>query len=179
MPRMPSRPGASAAIFRANRLSAFGPVPSEDDVVRSLLDATLPLMQAPPVNLGVICEWLGIEVYTQPCHSFGALFIVREGKGILLVNSAMAQGRARFSIAHELGHLLLRHDPVGRIGDPRDPVQERQADRFASELLMPASLLRHDRDSLSLSTLCRRYRVSQQAMRIRLERLGCEPVPMR
>ena len=144
-------------------------MPFGDDVVQSLLDATLPLMQAPPVNLGVICRWLGIEVYAQPCRAFGALFLLREGRGVLLVNSSLPQGRARFSIAHELGHLLLRHNPLGRIGEPRDPDQERQADRFASELLMPESLLREDCDKLSFEALCRRYRVSRQAMRIRLE----------
>ena len=107
-------------------------MPFGDDAVRSLLDATLPLMQAPPVNLGVICRWLGIEVYAQPCRAFGALFLLREGRGVLLVNSSLPQGRARFSIAHELGHLLLRHNPLGHIGGPRDPDQERQADRFGS-----------------------------------------------
>ena len=122
-------------------------MPFGDDAVRSLLDATLPLMQAPPVNLGVICRWLGIEVYAQPCRAFGALFLLRGGRGVLLVNSSLPQGRARFSIAHELGHLLLRHNPLGRIGEPRDPDQERQADRFASELLMPESLMyRADRE---------------------------------
>nr|WP_315103244.1 ImmA/IrrE family metallo-endopeptidase [uncultured Fretibacterium sp.] len=144
-------------------------MPFGDDVVQSLLDATLPLMQAPPVNLGVICRWLGIEVYAQPCRAFGALFLLREGRGVLLVNSSLPQGRARFSIAHELGHLLLRHNPLGRIGEPRDPDQERQADRFASELLMPESLLREDCEKLPFEVLCRRYRVSRQAMRIRLE----------
>ena len=147
-------------------------MPFGDDAVRSLLDATLPLMQAPPVNLGVICRWLGIEVYAQPCRAFGALFLLREGRGVLLVNSSLPQGRARFSIAHELGHLLLRHNPLGRIGEPRDPDQERQADRFASELLMPESLLREDCDKLSFEALCRRYRVSRQAMRIRLENVA-------
>ena len=147
-------------------------MPFGDDAVQSLLDATLPLMQAPPVNLGVICRWLGIEVYAQPCHAFGALFLLREGRGVLLVNSSLPQGRARFSIAHELGHLLLRHNPLGRIGEPRDPDQERQADRFASELLMPESLLREDCEKLPFEALCRRYRVSRQAMRIRLESMA-------
>ena len=64
-------------------------MPFGDDAVRSLLDATLPLMQAPPVNLGVICRWLGIEVYAQPCRAFGALFLLRGGRGVLLINSSL------------------------------------------------------------------------------------------
>ena len=147
-------------------------MPFGDDVVQSLLDATLLLMQAPPVNLGVICRWLGIEVYAQPCRAFGALFLLREGRGVLLVNSSLPQRRARFSIAHELGHLLLCHNPLGHIGGPRDSDQERQADRFASELLMPEALLRKDCEKLLFEALCRRYRVSRQAMRIRLENVA-------
>ena len=154
-------------------------MPSRDVVVRSLLRATLPLMQAPPVNLGVICRWLGIEVYTQPCRAFGALFLAGKDRSVLLVNSSLSQGRARFSVAHELGHLLLRHEPVVRIGEPRNSRQEREADRFASELLIPASLIREDFPGMSLDALCRRYRVSRQAMRIRLEGVGWAGSPER
>lgn len=159
----------SAAIFsgQARRRVLCG-----EGALQSLLNATLPLMQAPPVNLGVICRWLGIEVYAQPCHAFGALLLAGKDRWVILVNASLSQGRARFSIAHELGHLLLRHNPLGGIGEPRNPDQERQADRFASELLMPAALLREDCRSFSFEALCRRYRVSRQAMRIRLDRIA-------
>ncbi len=40
--------------------------------------------------------------------------------------------RHRFTAAHELGHLLLHGDTA-----PGDPVQEKEADRFAAELLTP------------------------------------------
>ena len=43
--------------------------------------------------------------------------------------------RRRFTQAHELGHILLDH-----VGD--GPQQEREADRFASALLMPAPVIR-------------------------------------
>ena len=39
-----------------------------------LLASTLPFIKAPLVNLGIICEHLGIEVYTMPCDAFGAMF---------------------------------------------------------------------------------------------------------
>ena len=109
MPQMRLRPGASAAISSARTdrlLPAENLMPNGDVAVRSLLNATLPLMQAPPINLGVICRWLGIEVYSQPCHAFGALFLAGKGRSILLVNSSQPQGRARFSVAHELGRFL-------------------------------------------------------------------------
>ena len=66
-----------------------------------LLDATLPLMgKAPPVNLGVICDWLEIEVYTSSCDAFGAMFVRRDGKNFMMVNDRQPQGRLRFSIVY-------------------------------------------------------------------------------
>lgn len=41
--------------------------------------------------------------------------------------------RQRFDVAHELGHLVMHHD-----AEPGGKVAEDQANRFASELLMPA-----------------------------------------
>jgi Zn-dependent peptidase ImmA (M78 family)/transcriptional regulator with XRE-family HTH domain len=76
--------------------------------------------------------------------------------------------RYRFTCAHELGHLLLHPDPIA--GD-RD--QEREADRFAAELLTP----RHEIDPLLPSTvrlarlelLSSRWGVSVQSL---LRRMG-------
>ncbi len=50
--------------------------------------------------------------------------------------SAPPADRYRFSLAHELGHLVLHQSP----GD--SGTQERQADEFASEFLMPARDIR-------------------------------------
>ncbi len=47
--------------------------------------------------------------------------------------------RLRFSMAHELGHLALRHETRSPV---RTSTEERQADLFASCLLMPPPLLR-------------------------------------
>jgi len=42
--------------------------------------------------------------------------------------------RLRFTLAHELGHIVLRHAPD-------DPAAEREADAFASHLLMPRPVI--------------------------------------
>jgi hypothetical protein len=76
--------------------------------------------------------------------------VVRAGDVAYLAIADHAQGtpRARFSIAHELGHHLMHRDvdALERIhGRPRtrgvEHQVERQADRFATELLLPAALL--------------------------------------
>jgi hypothetical protein len=145
---------------------------AEKTAARKLLARTLPLMRTPPVNLGVICECLNIEVYTMPCESFGAAFSCIGGKGCLLVNSRLPQSRLRFSIAHELGHFLLKHEPLTQIGGERSPAVEREADAFASELLLPEELLRADCARYTVPDIVRRYKVSRQALEIRMKTLG-------
>jgi hypothetical protein len=56
----------------------------------------------------------------------------RDGLGppLMLVNLGLAPDRERFTMAHELGHLIMHALP--------EDDQETQADRFASEFLAPA-----------------------------------------
>ena len=137
-----------------------------------LLALALPLMRTPPpVNLGVICDCLNIEVYAMPCKSFGAVFSDSGGRRCLLVNSGLPQGRFRFSIAHELGHFLLNHAPLTYIGEKRSPAIEKEADAFASELLLPEDLLRADCARCTVPDIARRYKVSRQALEIRMNTL--------
>jgi len=57
---------------------------------------------------------------------------------LMLLSPEAPTDRFRFSLAHELGHLLMHHEPGSTT------VQERQADEFASALLMPASVIRQE-----------------------------------
>ena len=49
---------------------------------------------------------------------------------IIFLNSRLPADRVRFSLAHELGHMLMHKVPY--------PEAEEEADQFAAELLMPA-----------------------------------------
>jgi Zn-dependent peptidase ImmA (M78 family) len=61
---------------------------------------------------------------------------------IIFIDSQQPRDRYRFSLAHEIGHLIMHHTP--------HPEQEIEANRFASELLMPTSEITHDFYDLSL-----------------------------
>lgn len=150
-------------------LTEDGRTEAREAAVR-LLEATLSLMDAPPVALCLICRRLDIDVYARPCSAFGAILVEAKGRRIMLVNSSASLERARFSMAHELGHFLLRHRATRQPPMALDERQERQADCFAAELLMPASLLSAEKSGMT--ALCRRYRVSRQAMTFRLRSLG-------
>ena len=55
---------------------------------------------------------------------------------LFLLNASAPADRSRFSVAHEVGHAVL-HDELGA-----SETQEREADEFASELLMPEATIR-------------------------------------
>lgn len=55
---------------------------------------------------------------------------------LFFINKDMPPDRARFSLAHELGHMILHAVPDD------DAVMEAQAHRFAAEFLMPAADIR-------------------------------------
>ena len=80
--------------------------------------------------------------------------------------------------AHEIGHFVLhsgraapeRGGPVNQAGR----AQEREADVFAAELLMPEHLVRQAVLEVGADTAClaSRFEVSEQAISVRLRRLG-------
>ncbi|MEV6537131.1 ImmA/IrrE family metallo-endopeptidase [Streptomyces sp. NPDC051639] len=81
---------------------------------------------------------------------------------LVLVNDHAPGDRCRFSVAHELGHLVMHTEP-GTAGE-----QEKQADAFASEFLMPAADIRRSFtggvDLARLAELKRIWRVSMSAL---------------
>jgi Zn-dependent peptidase ImmA (M78 family) len=81
---------------------------------------------------------------------------------LILVNDHAPGDRCRFSVAHELGHLVMHPEP----GTPSE--QEKQADAFAAEFLMPAADIRQafadGVDLARLAELKRVWRVSMSAL---------------
>lgn len=62
---------------------------------------------------------------------------------LVFINSNQPKDRYRFSLAHEIGHLICHQTP--------HPEQEIEANRFASELLMPTREIKNDFESHSLT----------------------------
>ncbi|MEV6594933.1 ImmA/IrrE family metallo-endopeptidase [Streptomyces acidicola] len=81
---------------------------------------------------------------------------------LVLVNDQAPGDRCRFSVAHELGHLVMHREP----GTSNE--QEKQADAFAAEFLMPAADIRQafadGVDLARLAELKRVWRVSMNAL---------------
>lgn len=140
----------------------------------------------PPINIYKAFSDLTVRVRMTSLNTISGAFIPAsdENRAGTLINASQPADRQRFSAAHELGHCLLGHalagtkqivSPLGRRFSPL----EVEADSFASELLMPVSLLQAEIGKLPRSepldalvyTLADRFLVSFQAMIYRLANL--------
>jgi Zn-dependent peptidase ImmA (M78 family) len=89
----------------------------------------------PLPNLVQLCESKGIRVYTLPpfADAVDAYSIWRDEVPYIFLARRKTSERIRFDLAHELGHLILHS------AEPAETTaQEREADAFASEFLIPA-----------------------------------------
>jgi len=160
---MAQRDGGSAAVERRAQkvIARFG-------------------LTGPPVALEDVCRVLGFTVRVRPFDYVAGLFINDDVFPVIVVNSRERRERQRFTIAHELGHYFLGHgrksfaEPGGRNR------RERDAERFAACLLMPAAWVRHywaayaanyENRSAILADL---FEVSPAALKLRVKELGLE-----
>ena len=92
---------------------------------------------------------------------------------VIFVSHSTPGDRMRFSLAHELGHLVMHTVPPENAAE----VMEKQADRFAAEFLMPSEDvlpdLRHRRlDVARLGALKEYWRVAMTALLGKAKTLG-------
>lgn len=149
----------------------------------------------PPIPVERLARVRGAQVRYEPLDSdLSGMLFREEDRAIIGVNAFHPKSRQRFTIAHELGHLALHEpSPTGVHVDHRFLVRRRdersssatdreeiEANGFAAALLMPASMLEEDlagfevdyEDEELTRRLADRYKVSLQAMTIRLTTLG-------
>src|SRR5277367_5302366 len=100
------------------------------------------------IDLDAIAWTQGAIVNYRPLKSCEARIIGSSKRAVISVNSRSPERRRRFSLAHELGHwhyhrtrILFcdKHDIGNLAGSAISP--ERQADVFASDLILPNFLL--------------------------------------
>ena len=169
-----------------------GPVPLN----RFFEELSLSHVALPGLTVGAVADHLRgdgvpLEDIGEPTAGLaGFLFFAgRVGKAFVRADDILT--RRRFTAAHELGHAVLHRDRMGRyvadatISEADDAATdlEREANRFAAELLMPEEVvLAREAELRSEYRACPRvvlaYRlasellVSREAMRYRLKTLG-------
>jgi Zn-dependent peptidase ImmA (M78 family) len=151
---------------------------------------------APPIPIEDIAIAHGALVARNHFLGYESGFALREsGRWIIGVNTATSPRRQRFTIAHELGHLLLHEgrplitdysvrinsrDETSSMGTDKEEVE---ANAFAAAILMPRNLVwaelkrevetgdASSRDEL-IARLARIFYVSTEAMGYRLVNLS-------
>jgi Zn-dependent peptidase ImmA (M78 family) len=123
------------------------------------------------------------------------MIYVRDGVPIIGVNAIHHPNRQRFTIAHECGHLVMHSAQLSNVvhvdkqfprlmRDSRSAtgtdLMEIQANKFAAALLMPARIFEAEAAGLSidldddapLEELARKFKVSRQAVELRINSLA-------
>ncbi|GJN59197.1 ImmA/IrrE family metallo-endopeptidase [Elizabethkingia anophelis] len=126
------------------------------------------LPKGPIKNLVNTLERQGIVIhfldFNKDLKISGVSFITPAGIPLIIINNSIPNSRKRFTIAHELAHLLM-HYKGSIIGELRD--LEKEADRFASEFLIPEREIKLELFSLTeekLFMLKSYWKVSIQAL---------------
>ncbi len=144
---------------------------------------------SPPVDVEALARALGISVNFEELDSdVSGVMLIEDGSVKVAINAAHHRHRQRFTLAHEIGHVLL-HAKGDRVfvdrrffrnewssrGELREEIE---ANAFAAALLMPKLLIREYVDAESGITdidvfrLATQFAVSEQAMTLRLVKLN-------
>ena len=160
---------------------------ARDAAWRILLDCGVDRL---PVDLNAICRKLKIKVMT---YGQSARIIERANLGqmvprtdgltfyigrtpFVLFDGRMPPARAKFTVAHEVGHIILEHvrpggmTAINREPHPGDAPEERAANQFAARLLAPACVL-WGLDVHTPEEIMALCHVSRQAAQFRADRM--------
>jgi len=149
----------------------------------------------PHIPVEEIAKKLGAQVIKQESDDNHSGMIYSDSHGVIIgVNKEHSENRKRFTIAHEIGHMImhshllegevhidkgfgvrLNRDKRSSLGED---LLEIQANKFAAELLMPKAMIKKDIKDLyvdisrdmdeHIKALAKKYKVSQQAMSFKI-----------
>lgn len=129
-------------------------VPVEKMAARLLMRHNL----TPPYDLeALVLNYATVELHHFPLDADGiTIGIGGEGKPQILINSDSPETRRKFTLAHELGHIIIPWHTgtiVSHLGKIEANAEyrkmESEANQFAAELLLPSSWIRNMEDNFS------------------------------
>jgi Zn-dependent peptidase ImmA (M78 family)/transcriptional regulator with XRE-family HTH domain len=140
--------------------------------IASVVRAHWQLPSGPLHDLTLCVERAGIIVAHSDLSKAsisGVTFAVPGMKPLIVLNSDMPADRMRFTLAHELGHLIMHRFPNANM--------EQEANEFATSLLTPASdvkpyLIGRKVDLALLASLKPEWRVSMASLLMTARKIG-------
>lgn len=136
-----------------------------------------------PVNVKTVLRRFRVLTMYRPLseNSYG-ISIKTDGAMFMMVNSNSTRGRQHFTVAHELYHLFYDENPEPHVCGGTSNGVEKDANLFASALLMPREGLLREiseqelrRHNVSLATVLRLeqlFGVSRMSLLLRLKDIG-------
>ena len=126
-----------------------------DEILRAASEAATALAESPTGTrtsfdvIGAVAERNVALLFRPLDRLWGAFITANDNERGIIVSTRLGLPAQRFTVAHELGHLMLGHRMsldetigfAGRNAPTSRPTQEAAADTFASELLAPKHLL--------------------------------------
>lgn len=132
-----------------------------------------------PIDVKKAAEILGAVIIFQKLPKISGMLLKGDHENypyIIAVNVDKNFYHRRFTIAHEIGHIVLNHFKKYKVLYDREDLiisslqLEKEANIFASELLVPTDKLKSVLTlQPSLKGLCSFFQVSAQVMRYRLK----------
>ncbi|WP_250278019.1 ImmA/IrrE family metallo-endopeptidase [[Clostridium] colinum] len=139
---------------------------SRDRAWQTLIETNVNVL---PVDLKHILKFYGIRVALLDSNTKQAFI----ENNVMYINKNLSKARGRFTVAHELGHILLNHKDLSHTihnENNNKNIEEFQANIFARGLLMPAIVLKEINciDAQDIANICN---VSLQSAQYRSERM--------
>lgn len=166
-------------LVRSVNLEQSVPLPQMDvdeyeggaEAIAALVRRTWLVPSGPIKNLVELVERAGCIVFSCDFQMLGVDGLALRPHGLppcIFINASMPGDRQRFTLAHELGHLVMHRTP--------SPNMEDEANDFAAELLLPRAEVRgHFAGGVSLVRLAALkpfWRVSMGSLLYRAKTLG-------
>lgn len=149
------------------------------EVIANKIRRYLGIERGPVGDLIGLLEKNGIMVFMlrdAPEKFDGTTVITKSGTRIIVLNADMPNYRKRFTISHELCHILCHIPFTSENPFKEDADIEKEADTFASEFLMPADQIQSELYRLTYAKLADikgYWKVSKSSIIYRAHKLGC------
>lgn len=165
----------SVDVETVARIPCIEPSTGTIDEIEAIADQVRLELKVPPgpvSSVTRVLESIGVVIVKRPLPpKVDALVDSKPGHlSLLLLNDQMPGGRVRFSLSHELAHLVMHNALTFSMKD-----MDNQANQFASAFLMPAQDIKPKLRYLNLDKLIAlsvEWKVSVQALVYRARTLG-------